>query len=396
LKETTSYKPAIIIPAYRRDRSLSRLLDTVNEAYYPFTTIDLIISLDYGASENVKKTAKNFDFKSGQVQIIEHQKKLGIKDHIMYCADYAEEFGSTIILEEDLIVAPGYYNYAISALKYYEDEPKVSGISIYSQRYNETAQLPFEPLKTEYTSYFMKLACSWGQAWTADQWIEFKRWYKEKDRTDIFQEYSLPENIKRWDDSSWKKFYNAYLIESGKSILYPYNSFSTHTGDESGEHIKEAGTLFQVPLSGRDPRNDCFTFVEFDKHPIKYDMYMEQSGEYMNTLLNYDGKDISVDLYGVKSINELKKSEYILSSKKFNDPIKSFPLLFKPIEMNIRFESNSGDSPFFYLYKTEDVITSNFESPNHYKLIKYFSYQNLLSRNNIRSYFKDFFGGYFK
>lgn len=396
-KSTTKYKPVIVIPAFRRERSLSRLLQTVNNAHYPTKDIKLIISIDQGASVEVKNIAGNFDFKYGDVEIIEHTKKLGLKDHIIKCADFAFEYGSVIVLEEDLIVSPGFYIYVQKALSYYENEQSVAGISLYAQRFNESAQLPFEPLQTEYSVYFMRLVCSWGQAWTKKQWEEFKKWYSKVDPSVVDQTNNLPDNIKKWSNFSWKKFFNAYMQKSDKFFVYPYSGFSTHCGDEIGEHIKEAGNLFQVPLSGTDPRNDSFRFAELDEHPIKYDMHMEQCGEFINTLMNNEIKNIAVDLYGTKRINELRESDYIISSKKFKRAIKSFPLQFKPIELNMQFESYNGDPPFFYLYETDEVIGSDFEKPNHLRLAKYFSYQNFLSGNIIRSYFKDLFGGgYFK
>ena len=45
---------------------------------------------------------------------------------------------------------------------------------------------------------------------------------------------------------------------------------------------------------------------------------------------NEKNENIEVDLYGTKSINQLLESDYILSSKKINSPIQSFPLQFKP------------------------------------------------------------------
>lgn len=387
-----TYKPAIIIPAFRRARSLSRLLATVNKAYFPSDDIDLIISLDKGAYDDVKSVAKNFNFAAGNVQIIEQTEKLGLKDHIIKCADYALQYDSIIVLEEDLIVSAGFYTFAQHALNHYENEESVAGISLYAQRFNETAQLPFEPLHTEHSTYFMKLVSSWGQAWTQKQWTSFKKWFKKADASDIEEKVALPDNIKEWNQYSWKKFFNAYLLEKKKYFVYPYSGFSTHCGDEQGEHIKEAGNLFQVPLSERSPGSDEFKFPEFKGHSIKYDMHMEASATYINTLLNLGNSNIAVDLYGTKSVELLLKSEYLLSSKKFKNFIQTYPLQFKPIELNIDFESHSSNLPFFYLYKTTEIHTETFKKPNHLRLAKYFSYQNFLSRNVFSSLFKNIFG----
>lgn len=381
-------KPAIIIPAFKREKSLSRLLRTVNDAEYPDENINLIISLDQGASADVKKTSENFDFKHGDVQIIEHSRKLGLKDHILECADFSLEYGSVIVLEEDLLVSSGYYLYAQKALDYYENETSVAGISLYSQRFNETAQLPFEPLETEYAVYFLKLVCSWGQAWTGKQWKEFKEWFSEVDDTIIERTTDLPGNVKDWSENSWKKFFNTYLLKKNKFFVYPYNSYSTHCGDEKGEHIRKSGNLFQVPLSEINPKNQQVQLPDFDRHLIRYDMHMECCSEFMNTILKLDSKKMAIDLYGTKSIKQLQDSDYILSSKKFKSPIQSFPLQFKPIELNIKYNSFSNDHPFFYLYKTEEVMNSSFSTPNYFRLAKYLSYQNFYSKRTVKDLFK--------
>jgi hypothetical protein len=383
--------PAVVIPAFKREKSLGRLLHSVNQAYYP-ESVQLVISLDFGATEDVKKTAQNFDFKHGSVQIIEQTKKLGLKDHIMVCADFSLQYGSVIILEEDLIVSPGYYNYAKKALDYYDNENSVAGISLYSQRFNETAQLPFEPLKTECSAYFMKLVCSWGQAWSSKQWKEFKDWYSDIQSTTILNTIELPENVKDWSKNSWKKYFNAYLIKKDKYVVYPYNSYSTHCGDEEGEHIRKLGNLFQVPLSGIISNSQFVQFPNFTNHLIKYDMHMESSGDFVGSLLGLENENIEVDLYGTKSINQLLESDYILSSKKINSPIQSFPLQFKPLELNMKFESYDTESQFFYLYKTNDLNEVNFKKPNHLRLAQYFSYQNILSGKILRSFFQYMMG----
>jgi hypothetical protein len=390
-KSTTKYHPAIVIPAFKRDRSLSRLLQTVNNAHYPTDGIQLIISIDQGGTAAVKNIAKNFDFKYGNVQVIEHSKKLGLKNHIIRCGDLALEYGSVIVLEEDLIVSPGFYTYTQRSIDFYKDERSIAGISLYSQRFNETTQLPFEPFQTEYSIYFMKLVCSWGQAWTSSQWKEFKNWYSQIDKSNssIEEINHLPDNVKKWSKYSWKKFFNAYMLKHDKYFVYPYSSFSTHCGDEEGEHIKGNRNLLQVPLSGGDSHRSNFEFPDFRNHLIRYDMYMEAFEEFISTMLPLCYQSIAVDLYGMKSPDQFTDKEYILSSKKYKNPIKSFPLRFKPLELNVKFESYDEEIPFFYLYRTEDVINLDYTKPNYYRFANYFSYQNFFSRNILKGFLKN-------
>ena len=51
--------------------------------------------------------------------------------------------------------------------------------------------------------YFMQHPCSWGQAWTAKQWLSFMTFYNTDPQ--ITSDDNMPESVKIWPESSWKK-----------------------------------------------------------------------------------------------------------------------------------------------------------------------------------------------
>ena len=92
-------QPVIVIPAFNRARALSRLLESVGCAEYP-DVVNLIISLEGGASEEVKSVAYEFKAHGLKVRVVEHEERLGLRNHIIECGDYSDEFGSVVVFED--------------------------------------------------------------------------------------------------------------------------------------------------------------------------------------------------------------------------------------------------------------------------------------------------------
>ena len=106
-----------------------------------------------------------FRFKFGTCEVITREKNLGIREHLLWCGDQTEKYGSVILLEDDLIVDPQFYFYALAAMEMYGQSSKIAGIALYAPAFNEYARLPFMPMLSGYSCYFMKVVCSWGQLW---------------------------------------------------------------------------------------------------------------------------------------------------------------------------------------------------------------------------------------
>lgn len=380
MKSSASFKPAIVIPAFNRAGSLRRLLDSVNEASYPFDDITVVISADGGADKGVIDTAKNFTFHAGRTEVICHEENLGLRSHILRCADLAGKYGSVIILEDDLVVSPAFYRFAVNALEFYDADPRIAGISLYAPRFNETAQLPFEPSISGLPVYFMQLGSSWGQAWTKNQWIEFRKWYSHHDEGVFDGKPQLPENIRKWPGSSWKKYFNLYLIQEKKYLMYPFHSYSTHTSCGEGVHIKKSGSLFQVPLHQGGSPLGVIEFPDFEESPVRYDAFMEAEGREVESGSGFSGDEMELDLYGSKPLELIRQKKYCITSKNGEQPIRTYPLAFRPLELNLKFEITGNEEPFFGLYSTGSITEETLSAEKYFRMAEYFSYFNFKTK----------------
>jgi len=380
--------PVIIVPAYQRADSLHRLLMSLNNAAYPTKEIQLIISTDGGASEDVIDVAETFHFSHGNKHVIKREENLGLRKHIIWCGDQTETYDSVIVLEDDLYVDRYYYHYAVNALKFYENDERVSGISLYAKRVNMAARLGFEPMNNGYSAYFMQTPSSWGQAWTKKQWADFKEWYRTADLDTVTNNPRLPAVLKRWPDTSWLKYFAVYMIEKDNYFIYPYLSYTTNCADAGGVHMPEGTQMYQVPLGAYNRPPDKFSFCKPDESAVLYDSFMEPAAEEIYQRFDLSPNDLEIDLHGIKSLSLLEKKKYVLTSKKCHDPIEVFRLGFKPIEKIIldpeaSYEPSSGYSDYIFLAESDNIES---EKRPFYHQMNYYSYYQTENRYFYRRY----------
>ena len=300
--------PAIVVVAFNRSKSLSRILKTINNACYSkYKNIQLVISIDKSDCEDVAKVAQEFPWAHGDKRVIEHSENLGLRKHVIACGDLTQQYDSIILLEDDLLVSPEYYSYATAALSFYADQPLISGISLYSYDFNEYSESRFIPLADGFDNYFIQTACSWGQAWTYEQWKAFKDWYESNH---IFEKGScyLPQKILEWPDRSWKKFFIKYMILHNKYFVYPRISLSTNSGTSGTNH---RGSLnYQVPLQ---LGHKNYVFSALDQSLSVYDEHYEITSQCLRRF-NPELKELDVeyDLYGTKQLENVR-SAYLVS-----------------------------------------------------------------------------------
>ena len=312
-------KPAIIVVTHSRIESLKRLLSSIEHSDYIYNDITLVISIDGGAFENIEilKIATDFKWNYGEKRIINHKSNLGLRRHIIECGNLTEIYESIIMLEDDLFVSPYFYNYAVEALSYYQNEIQIAGISLYSYRINETAKRPFIPLKDGSDVYFMQLPSSWGQLWNKSQWNRFRDWYYMNEHK-LLSKNNLPDDILSWSNSSWKKYFSAYMVASDKYFVYPQISLTTNFGD-IGTHGKRKSSITQVPilLKSKD-----FVFIDLINSLAIYDTYMEILPRVISKFnKRLSSFNYSVDLYGSKRCSRIS-TDWILTSKKCKNPFK--------------------------------------------------------------------------
>ena len=324
------HPPAIVAIGFNRPSALKRLLNTIANANYPAdVSIPLVVSIDRGKNNETLEVARNFNWQQGEKIIIEHQSNLGLRRHVISCGDLTEKYETVIILEDDLLVSPEFYHYTLEAVNYYKDSPEIAGISLYAYDFNEYAETKFVPIEDGYDNYFIQTASSWGQIWTRQQWLGFKQWYNAKPSpSNLAKKY--PQKLAEWPESSWKKYYIQYLIDSNKYFVYPRISLSTNSGDEGTNH--GGGGNFQVSLL-LDLKT--YKFSNLQESLARYDSHYEIEADCLKRLnpqlseLNFE-----CDFYGTKAIANID-SEYLLSIKECSHTLTSFSLSLVPQELNI-------------------------------------------------------------
>ncbi len=329
--------PAIICLGYNRPLSLQRLLNSLALADYPSPNISLIISLDHCESDKCYRVACDFVWNHGSKEVLLRPARLGLRAHVLACGDLSQKYGSIIMLEDDLIVAQSFYHYALAALDFYSSQNVVAGIALYSHRFNMVAQEPFAPIPTPFSSFFLAFPCSWGQAWTADQWKRFSDWLQANETFELHED--LPASIRKWSKSSWLKLFASFCIETKTTWVYPFHALSTNCGDP-GENAGKNGALFQVPLLQGISRT--FPFPKFEETPARYDHYFENSSTPL----------FELDLYGSKPNNGYRH-DLLITRRPVKACQQSFGLSLRPWELNIEHQQPGS---FFFKAKKDDVL----------------------------------------
>ncbi len=363
------YKPVIIVVAFNRIKSLQRILNSLSNAHYPIDT-KLIISIDNnGNNKNVADLAKSFNWNKGAKEVIFHDEHLGLRNHIIKCGDLTYNYGSVIILEDDLVVSPFFYKYAQESLTFYNGFEQIGGISLYNLPYTEALKQPFIPLRDDSDVYFKQVPSSLGQTWSLKQWDSFKKWYSEN--PDVKSIEQLPPKVKNWPASSWKKYYYGYLVEENRFFVFPQISFTTNFND-LGENMKTVNSMGQVRL---EIVESAFRFKSLDESFNVYDAYSEILSDRLKKLQPALAEyDFEVDLYNKK---ESFSNDYVLTSKSCKNPLMGFARAMKPMEMNIINNISGSD---LVLAKREDVTINSLNMDEFEDEYAYF-YKNIFDTN---------------
>ncbi len=375
---------AIVAVAYNRCDSLSRLLKSLENAYYD-SLVTLIISVDKSNTDIVEKFADNYVWAHGEKIVDKHRENLGLRSHMMSLGKWFERFDAIVVLEDDIVVSPNFYAYTYQAVEKYYECPEIAGISLYGFSVNYQTGKPFVPFKDEHDAYFMNCAMSWGEVWMRNSWTRFYEWYLC--HQDFPVELHLPKSICLWNKKSWLKYHTRYCIEENKFFVFPYISLSTNYGDV-GEHNKGNNSVFQVILQEGIKHN--YDFPEMGGAATYYDGFFENIELYNK--LGFTCEDLCIDLQGEQS-NRLKRRYWLTTSVANYKPIKTYGLSFRPIEKNI-FVENPGCDIFLYDTK-QSIKNKKTDNKKHYLFSLYLNSSVPFLRNyGWKQIFVDMFSFY--
>lgn len=335
-------KIAICVVGYNRLESIQRNLESLIRAYYPSgENVHLYISIDKSDSDIVASYADSFVWPNGEKTVIRHQENLGLRKHILSCGNLLEHYDALIVLEDDVVVSPDFYNYSMQCVEKYAEDDNIAGISLYSFRVNPFCRIPFIPMPVDSDIYLVQMAQSWGQVWMKNQWFEFKKWY-ECNQHDFQLQDNLPQSICLWPKSSWLKYHDKYCVEQRKFFVYPYIARSTCFSD-AGVHIKESNTIHQVPIV----YNKCDSLRLSPS--VCYDIFMERIG--LAEKFGIDENDLCVDYYGLKQNRDSRR--YLLTRRRLPYKcLRQFGLQLRPYEWNIILGIKGSD---LFLYDTSSI-----------------------------------------
>ena len=345
-------KIAIICVGYNRIKSMKRLLGSLLNAEYPSNDIPLIISIDCSGDEELYNFVRDFEWPYGEKYVNIQKERLGLRNHIYQCGDLSQYFKAIILLEDDLFVSPYFYHYAEQAIDKYGDVEDIAEISLYRNDSNGYAGFPFSPMQNGADVFLWHDVSTWGEIWTPSMWKSFVYWRDYICSEDIIKRVDMPDRIKGWT-RAWSKYYNAYVISTGKHVLYPYVSLSTNFSD-AGEHGGDSKGEVQVDMM-YGKRTYIMPSV---RDLVRYDIY--DNNEAIPEWIGYSPEDLCVDLYGINT--NIYGRRYILSSRCLPYKVlKSYALCMRPIEMNIKY---SLEGTGLYLYDT--TMKQNVEKKGSY------------------------------
>ena len=334
---------AIVVVGYNRLKSIKRLLESLLNADYSNFNVPLIISVDCSGDEPLYEYVRTFSWPYGDKYLNIQQERLGLKNHIYQCGDLTRFFKAVILLEDDLFVSPYFYSYTEKVVSYYGDNPQIAEISLYKNETNGYVGLPIDIMQTGDDVFLMQDVSTWGQCWTKVMWDGFKEWRDSHSEEDVLV-VEMPQQIKNWT-RAWSKYYNAYVVATGKYVLYPNCSLTTNFSD-AGEHGDDNNSLVQVNLLQRDFEYRLDSVDEL----VKYDIY--GNNELIYEWLGLKKEEVKLDLYGMLDAD--KSKHYILSTKTLPfKKVRSFALNMRPIELNIKY-SILGEG--ITLYDTTTVV----------------------------------------
>jgi len=372
------HNTAIVIAAYNRPYCLKRLLNSIAEANYMGHAVNLIISIDKSNNTEAAEVARLFEWNFGNKEIIQHDTHLGLKAHMFFCAGLTKAYENIILLEDDLLVSPFFYNYACTALNFYKNEKNVAGISLYAYSLSESSLLSFLPIKDDGSVYFMQYPSSWGLCLNKAQWEAFEVELNSGaldafDREPIF--------VKNWGVHSWKRLMLKHLLKNNKYFVYPHISLTTNFFDK-GTNTPVNMNMFQVPLQ-INPIN--YNYVSLEASKSVYDSYFEVTAACLNTYVkDFSAYNYVVDLQGVRDLKEFSPT-YVLTVRKSKSPLFSYGSELKPLLMNVIFKTAGRD---IFFAKIDDTPKKGGKIHyGHAEFKHLYSHKTLNTRFSFLSYF---------
>lgn len=375
---------AVILITFNKPEALSNSFNNLLDVNFLKKKVDLIVSIDNSGDDSVENVAKSLKWPHGDLIIRTFSKRQGLKNHVLHCLEYADKYDAVFLLEDDIYYSESMFAYGYGAAKFYEDNPDIAGISLYNFQGNwQNWAFRFEPFNNGYDSYFVRLAQSWGEVITTNQWKNFKKWFDEN-KEFVKDDKNVP-SINKWPDSSWLKFFDRYCFLNNKFFVYPYVSVVTNCNGV-GIHNTKTINDFQTELQGSKTQYNFQPFDYSNPKMIYYDEYFYPL--WINDCVDVSSDELTIDFFCTRPKNSYKK--FVLTAGYFGKKfIKSWSLSLHPIELSI---INNVQGEGIYLYESSLIKK---KKPKLYNALNYSlrtSDWRRIKFYGLKLFFKTYFG----
>jgi len=180
-------------------------------------------------------------------RIVERDRNLGLARSIVGgVSELCEEYGRVIVVEDDLVVSPGFLTYMLQGLSAYEQTPNVCQVSGYM--FPLTYACPCD-------AFFIPLVTTWGwatwrHAWQIFDWTppDVQQWLSDSEVSrafDLDDSYPYSGMLKQrlaGGNDSWGILWWWAVFRAKGISLYPRQSLVRNSGfDGSGTHTPPIG-----------------------------------------------------------------------------------------------------------------------------------------------------------
>jgi hypothetical protein len=185
----------------------------------------------------LSKYAKRFS-----ATVIEREFNLGLARSIVGGVDrLCESHGRVVVLEDDLIVAPDFLHYMVSALDHYQDHPEVMQVGAYTIA---------PPENRDTDAFLLPVTTTWGWgtwdrawkqfSWSPEGWPATRMdtlWISRFNLNGAYPFTTMLEERLAGRNNSWGILWWYAVSRCGGEVVYPLESLVSNEGfDGSGVH----------------------------------------------------------------------------------------------------------------------------------------------------------------
>lgn len=175
----------IIVLTQRREKSLKRLLESLNRAEYS-NEVHLEIRIDFDESpghQKVISTSRSFVFKHGKKSIHIYKSKQGLRNSWFNAWTPHSDNERAVIIEDDMELSPLWFKWLSTAWHKYGTRSDIGGMSLCRQRLRASDGASI--MKQIDEPFLYKIPGSFGFSPHAKHWKPFVQWVRNIDLLNV-------------------------------------------------------------------------------------------------------------------------------------------------------------------------------------------------------------------